>query len=190
MDDETYSNREFRYTGAFFPRSKNCSISGGTFTSVTNHNTTVTTVPSDFRRIPWGEVDLRREIHLNNRSGVVHRQRGRAMVHRMYSAKIDGREGEMTVSVYEGETAEEEWRQEISKYSRLRHPNVVQIFGAASSSDIHAVVFHDAIRGFPDGVIELLIMSSEWSRNWLYMYYLREKKYLDVRIGGSYVREA
>ncbi|KAJ7107476.1 hypothetical protein C8R44DRAFT_941195 [Mycena epipterygia] len=66
----------------------------------------------------------------------------------MYSAKIDGREADMTVSVYEGETAEEQWRQEISKYSRLRHPNVLQIFGAASSSDIHAVVFHDELVPF------------------------------------------
>ncbi|KAJ6452818.1 hypothetical protein C8R45DRAFT_638684 [Mycena sanguinolenta] len=45
--------------------------------------------------------------------------------------------------MYQGNGAEEEWRQEIAKYMSLRHPNIVQICGAASSGGIHAMLFND-----------------------------------------------
>ncbi|KAJ7082777.1 hypothetical protein C8R44DRAFT_753652 [Mycena epipterygia] len=61
----------------------------------------------------------------------------------MYSAKVEGRKSPMTVVIYQGESAEEQWRKDISTYSRLRHPNFVQIYGAASSSCMHATIFHD-----------------------------------------------
>ncbi|KAJ7147407.1 hypothetical protein C8R43DRAFT_953102 [Mycena crocata] len=49
----------------------------------------------------------------------------------------------MTVAMYQGDNAEAEWQQHISTVSVLRHPNLVQIYGAANSSGMYATVFHD-----------------------------------------------
>ncbi|KAJ7627348.1 hypothetical protein FB45DRAFT_835558 [Roridomyces roridus] len=49
----------------------------------------------------------------------------------------------MTVALYLGQDAEEQWRREISKYSHLRHPNLMQVYATASSNGIWATVFHD-----------------------------------------------
>ncbi|KAJ6525977.1 hypothetical protein B0H19DRAFT_1197577 [Mycena capillaripes] len=50
--------------------------------------------------------------------------------------------------MYEGPSAEEEWRQDIATYMSLRHPNLIQIYGAASFSGTHATVFHDDLIPF------------------------------------------
>ncbi|KAJ7104752.1 hypothetical protein C8R44DRAFT_807819 [Mycena epipterygia] len=50
----------------------------------------------------------------------------------------------MTVALYQGNNAEENWKKEISKYSRLRHPNLVQLYGTVTSPcGVYAMVFHD-----------------------------------------------
>ncbi|KAJ6590578.1 hypothetical protein DFH09DRAFT_1139736 [Mycena vulgaris] len=131
------------YAGAFFPRSRHIVINGGVFTAnVTNH-TSLANLPEDFRRIPLGDIDLRREIRLSGASGVVHHRRVRASVRRMYSSRIDGRSSDMTVALYEGQNAEEEWRQDLSRYSGLRHPYFVQVFAVALSAGIHGIIAHD-----------------------------------------------
>ncbi|KAJ6549638.1 hypothetical protein B0H10DRAFT_2128352, partial [Mycena sp. CBHHK59/15] len=61
----------------------------------------------------------------------------------MYSARIDGHSSDMTVTVYQGQDAEEDWRQDLDQYSGIRHPNFLQIYGAVQSSGLHAVVFYD-----------------------------------------------
>ncbi|KAJ7237884.1 hypothetical protein B0H12DRAFT_101700 [Mycena haematopus] len=63
-------------------------------------------------------------------------------VRRVYAAIIEGRTSDMTVTMYQDDTAEEEWRQGVSQLSSLRHPNIVQLYGVASSSGIHAAVYH------------------------------------------------
>ncbi|KAJ7333208.1 hypothetical protein DFH08DRAFT_304189 [Mycena albidolilacea] len=50
--------------------------------------------------------------------------------------------------MYQGNGAEEEWWQQLAKYTSLRHPNIVQIYGAASSGGIHATLFHDHLVPF------------------------------------------
>ncbi|KAJ7111778.1 hypothetical protein C8R44DRAFT_711334 [Mycena epipterygia] len=131
--------------GAFFPRAQNFVVAGGVFKSkVTNNiHQPVPSSPSDFRRIPLGDIDLHHEILLDYESGVVDRSRGRACFRRMYSAKIDGRKSKMTVAVYQGDNAEEEWREAISKYSWLRHPNFVQLYGVTSTPGLYAAIIHD-----------------------------------------------
>ncbi|KAJ7237879.1 hypothetical protein B0H12DRAFT_101513 [Mycena haematopus] len=94
----------------------------------------------DFRTIPLGDIDLQREIRLG--VNVVDRWRERTSVRRVYAAKIEGRTSDMTVTVYQGNTAEEQWRQGVLQLSSLRHPNIVQLYGVASSSGIHAAVYH------------------------------------------------
>ncbi|KAJ7627505.1 hypothetical protein B0H17DRAFT_1110446, partial [Mycena rosella] len=61
------------------------------------------------------------------------------------SARIHGSESTMTVAIYEGNKAEENWREAISQHSNLRHPNIIQLFGIARTSKIHAAIFHDEL---------------------------------------------
>ncbi|KAJ7443429.1 hypothetical protein FB451DRAFT_1376692, partial [Mycena latifolia] len=100
--------------------------------------------PTDFRMIPLGDLDLRNEIRLD--SGVLyHCWNPTRSVRRLYSARIHGSKAPMSVALYQGENAEEEWRQDVSRYSYLRHPNILQLFGTASSCGIHAAIFQDEL---------------------------------------------
>ncbi|KAJ7147417.1 hypothetical protein C8R43DRAFT_1010652 [Mycena crocata] len=135
------------YAGAFFPRSQHLVVAGGIFTSNTRIQQ-APSLPSDFRVIPLGDIDLQKETRLDLETGVVGRgNRGRC-VRRVYSAKIDHRKSNMTVAVYQGADAEERWRREITRYSCLRHPNILQIYGVASSCGMYATVFHDDLIPF------------------------------------------
>ncbi|KAJ6566333.1 hypothetical protein B0H19DRAFT_709244 [Mycena capillaripes] len=128
------------------PRPSFGMFSGAQNFTVTGHNLTNTTnyyvaVPSDVRMVPLSDIDLQHEIHLDNSTGVVDRYRIRPRVRCMYSAKIGGQS--TTVAMYQGRGAEEAWRQDLAKYTSIRHPNIIQIRGAASSGSIHATLFHD-----------------------------------------------
>ncbi|KAF7378445.1 hypothetical protein MSAN_00271500 [Mycena sanguinolenta] len=127
------------YSGAFFTNSRNLVITGGTFTS---HNS-IFSPPSDFPRIPFGSIDLRNEIRLDVPAGVVSRNHEQGAVRRMYSARVECRNTPMTVALYQGDDAEEEWRRTVSRHSRFRHPNIIQLCATASSSGIHAAIYHD-----------------------------------------------
>ncbi|KAJ7687132.1 hypothetical protein B0H17DRAFT_1070595, partial [Mycena rosella] len=63
----------------------------------------------------------------------------------MHSARIHGSEATMTVAIYEGGNAEENWREAISKHSNFRHPNIIQLFGISRTPKIHAAIFHDEL---------------------------------------------
>ncbi|KAJ7023137.1 hypothetical protein C8F04DRAFT_190650 [Mycena alexandri] len=134
------------YAGAIFPGSHHFTVAGGTFTNVMKNYVNAPDVPSDLRRIPIGDIDLQRQIRVNEvrvdeDSGVIFRE-ARGCVRRVYSAKVEGRKADMTVAIYEGNTAEEEWRRDIAKYMTVRHPHILQVCGAASSGRIHATLFH------------------------------------------------
>ncbi|KAF7365950.1 hypothetical protein MVEN_00470400 [Mycena venus] len=132
------------YTGAFFPRSRNLAIAGGMFTSnVTNIYNCPPAVPCDFRRIPLGDLDLRHEIRFEWDSDTAYRRHYGGSARKFYSARIHGCNTNLTAAVYQGETAEEYLRDTVLKYSWLRHPNIVQLFGIVNTSGIHAVIYHD-----------------------------------------------
>ncbi|KAJ7467694.1 hypothetical protein FB451DRAFT_1259136 [Mycena latifolia] len=157
------------YTGAFFSGAHDFVLSGGTFTSVTNINYTAPSVSADFRMVPIGDIDLRklRTITLNDDTGVVLRRHGQALVKRTYSSRLCGRNSSMTVIMYHGNGADEEWRHDISKYLSFRHPNLMQFYGAAaSSSGLRAVILHDDL--IP---ISHIMKSDHHSHSWiLYIY--------------------
>ncbi|KAJ7809029.1 hypothetical protein B0H13DRAFT_1928141, partial [Mycena leptocephala] len=109
------------YGGAFFSGAQHFTVAGGTFKNITKNYTSIPVVPSDFRMIPMGDIDLLEEICLDNEAGIVgchHPERTR--VRRMYSAKIDGRKSSVTVAMYQGDGAEEEWHQDIANYMTVR----------------------------------------------------------------------
>jgi hypothetical protein len=124
--------------------------------------------------IPLGEIDLKNEIHQDTGSAEVRRRGGRRSVRRVYSARIHGCPSNMTVALYQGDTAEEVrsysdsvnllWR--ITGVARgyltiltrsvgavqcrvaanelsCRHPNIIQLFGNVSSSNLRAGIFHN-----------------------------------------------
>ncbi|KAJ7469386.1 hypothetical protein B0H11DRAFT_2283845 [Mycena galericulata] len=129
-----------QYAGAFFPRSERLLISGGVFTSNVTHITQGTPpLPPDFRMIPLGDIYLRHGV------GVAARSTGTMGARRVYSARIEGKRRDMTVAIYQGDNAEQEWRDALSKYLWLRHPNFLQLYGAASSVGIHTIIFHDEL---------------------------------------------
>ncbi|KAJ7111781.1 hypothetical protein C8R44DRAFT_856432 [Mycena epipterygia] len=103
-----------QYVGAFFPNSQHFVVTGGIFKSKVADN-----INQAAPNLPSGTV------------------------RRMYSAKIDGRTSNMTVALYQGDDTEEEWLEAISRYSWLRHPNFVQLYGVASTPELHVAVFHD-----------------------------------------------
>ncbi|KAF7374223.1 hypothetical protein MSAN_00304900 [Mycena sanguinolenta] len=91
-----------------------------------------------FRTILLGDIGLQREIGANqftHYAGVV--------IRRLHSAKIRREKSNVTVAVYQGDCAEQEWQRAIEKYMKFRHPNIVQLYGIASYGNIWAAVFHD-----------------------------------------------
>ncbi|KAJ7872591.1 hypothetical protein B0H13DRAFT_2059226 [Mycena leptocephala] len=159
-----------RQTGAFFPGAQHFVVTGGQFTSNITHPTP--TVPSDFRRIPLGDVDLRNEIRLDE-CGVAQRRDGRTPVRRVYSAHIEGRQSDVTVAVYEGENAEENWKREVTKYSGLRRwikcinqsPKSHSALWTVNSCGIYATVFHDEL-------VPILRFIQEYRHSMIYTIYL------------------
>ncbi|KAF7349787.1 hypothetical protein MSAN_01705900 [Mycena sanguinolenta] len=123
-DSNSLPPTESAYRGAFFPNSQHLFVAGGTFTS---HNIT-TPAPPDYLRIPLGSIDLRNEIRQVEAVGVVSsRSHHRGIVRRMYSARVGCLSTPMTVAL---------------------HPHILQLYATASSSGIHASVFHDDLIPF------------------------------------------
>ncbi|KAK7063360.1 hypothetical protein R3P38DRAFT_2818279 [Favolaschia claudopus] len=121
---------------ALFHQNQNFEISGGTF------NLTVQRKAPEFenfRRIRLGDIVLGKDI------GGVQRVYGRNVVRRVYRAKIYGWESPMTVTTYEGQEKDvnEVWDEYISLHMRLRHPNVLQLFGIMSAQGLYAAIYHD-----------------------------------------------
>ncbi|KAJ7767107.1 hypothetical protein B0H16DRAFT_350769 [Mycena metata] len=115
-DFKAFGIETSKYGGAFFPESKEFTISGGVFNNITNYHGSF---PSDFRLIPLGDIDLQHEIPTG--AAIVERPRERRCVRRVYSAKLEGRSSGMTVALYQGDNAEEEWRSAISPLSSVRY---------------------------------------------------------------------
>ncbi|KAK7046207.1 hypothetical protein R3P38DRAFT_3257674 [Favolaschia claudopus] len=104
-------------------------------------------VDSNFRRIPWGDVFLQRQLYVDSpgsyRASYRARfSRKRSSVRIVRSAKIDSRE--FTVATYEGEDAEKEWKEDIETFMDIRHENVLQLYGTVRWRNIWAAVFHGA----------------------------------------------
>ncbi|KAJ7681991.1 hypothetical protein DFH06DRAFT_1159938 [Mycena polygramma] len=123
---------------AMFSKAQHFTVSGGTFTNISQIYNDSSAVLSDFRTIRLGDINLQREI------GVVNRRTTR----RVHIARVEGKRSEVTVAMYEGDGAEEAWREDIALYSSLRHPSFVQLWGITTSSRIHAAIFHDNLIPF------------------------------------------
>ncbi|KAJ7619770.1 hypothetical protein DFH06DRAFT_1234957, partial [Mycena polygramma] len=119
-----------------FSGAQNFMLTGHTLQNITY---AAPTEPSNYRTFPLGDLDLQRKIWLDNGTAVVSRHR-RPSVRRVHSATLGGQS--VTVAIYQGDGATEEWREYMQKHCLFRHPSLIQIYGTASSSGIHATIFH------------------------------------------------
>ncbi|KAF7330725.1 hypothetical protein MSAN_02445100 [Mycena sanguinolenta] len=135
------------YAGAFFPQASGFRIRGGAFTSNVTNN--IYNLPpeqlSDFQTIRLGDLKLVRDVRLSPESSTVHRQSRGVGVRRIYHAEIRRDPGPVTVAIYQGDGAEEEWRQHVARYESIRHPNIVQLYGLVSTKGLYAMIFHDEL---------------------------------------------
>ncbi|KAJ6502777.1 hypothetical protein C8R47DRAFT_1316759 [Mycena vitilis] len=127
-------------SSGMFSGAQNFTVTGHTFQ---NNIYAAPAVPPDYRRFPLGDLDLQREICLTQSTGVVHRRR--RVERRVYTAILQCQT--VTVAMYSGDGAAEEWRQEVETYI---HPNIIQIYGSASWGNMHAIVFHGDLILFTD----------------------------------------
>ncbi|KAJ7022940.1 hypothetical protein C8F04DRAFT_1240493, partial [Mycena alexandri] len=135
-----YTSPELRYGGALHHQWRDLQQQHKSLSSGADH-----TPRAEFRMIPMGDIDLQRELIVSEKSGAIAHQLGRERncVRRVYSAKLEGRSTDLTVAMYQGDGAEEDWRHDIETYMSLRHPNIVQMYGTASSGAImYATIFH------------------------------------------------
>ncbi|KAF7353338.1 Kinase-like protein [Mycena sanguinolenta] len=105
---------------------------------------------SEFRTIRLGDIKLRKEISRKYDYGVVNFESGlnqcavvRRVVRRLYSGEIHGDPAPVSVAIYEGDRAEERWRQDVARYAAIRHPNILQLYGLVNTQTLRAMVFHD-----------------------------------------------
>ncbi|KAF7337195.1 hypothetical protein MSAN_02271800 [Mycena sanguinolenta] len=99
---------------------------------------------SPFRTIRLGDLDLIKEIRLDDRSTIVGRQSQDAGVRRLFSANLVVRASECRVNVamYQGDGTEEEWRRNHAAYESVRHPNILQLYGLVNTKKLCSIVFH------------------------------------------------
>ncbi|KAF7337205.1 hypothetical protein MSAN_02272800 [Mycena sanguinolenta] len=102
---------------------------------------------SPFRTIRLGDLDLVKEIRLVGQFCVVCGSTQGAGVRRMYSANLVDRESrrKVTVVMYQGDGAEQEWRRDRAVYESIRHPNILQLYGLVTNTKLCAMVFHDEL---------------------------------------------
>ncbi|KAJ7745106.1 hypothetical protein B0H16DRAFT_1558859 [Mycena metata] len=164
-------------SSAFFPDAQHFAISGGNFTIKNIHRTPPERAP-EFRSIPIGDLNLQHELDV---SLVRRATRDPGSVRRVYSVRIHGYSSSMTAAVYQGKNAEERWRQDVARYSWLRHPNFLQLFGAATSADMYAAVFHDdfipvrqVLEKYSDSPVSTVYLwgyfEQEFGDAWRYLY--------------------
>ncbi|KAJ7168985.1 hypothetical protein C8R46DRAFT_1218359 [Mycena filopes] len=116
-DEQEFTSRG----GGMFAGSQNFVIAGGTF-----NNFTTPAVPTDLRMLPLGDIDLQQQLSVESGSGIISGRRERHCARRVYSAKVGGHQANVTVAVYQGDGAEEDWREDVEMYLAVRHPNIVQ----------------------------------------------------------------
>ncbi|KAJ6574448.1 hypothetical protein B0H19DRAFT_1063402 [Mycena capillaripes] len=112
-----------------FSGSHNLIVNGKNLTNITNYytNTVPPPTPRAFRKIQLGDIYLKQEMG----APTVSRRRGQRFIRRVYSAEIEGRKSNMTVAVYEGDAAEEEWLERIEQDSWLRMYAAISYGGEA-----------------------------------------------------------
>ncbi|KAK7029952.1 hypothetical protein R3P38DRAFT_890283 [Favolaschia claudopus] len=94
------------------------------------------------------DINLQREVHLTD-SRVCFRRRKRDVVRRYHAAEVNDRK-DMTVVVYEGADAEEEFKKDVARSMKFRHPSFLQLYGTVHSGNNYASIFYDVLLPWRD----------------------------------------
>ncbi|KAJ7658243.1 hypothetical protein DFH06DRAFT_1196433 [Mycena polygramma] len=100
-------------SSGMFAGAQNFTVTGQRSLKNVTKNYSLAPVPLDFRIFPLGDIDLQREICLDNNTGVV-RRRDR----RIYTGKLKNQR--VTVAVYQGDGAVRKWQRDINEHRSLR----------------------------------------------------------------------
>ncbi|KAK7006280.1 hypothetical protein R3P38DRAFT_1705584 [Favolaschia claudopus] len=144
-------------------------------------------VDSNFRRIPWGDVELQRRVYVDDpRLDPFPRQLRQERCARIVrSARIDGRE--FTVANYEGHSAEKNWKQDVERYMNIRHENILQMYGTVCWRNVRAAVFHGDFIPYQDFLTSYAHCAM--STCFIYTYINKEfkdtKTYFESTLGSS-----
>ncbi|KAF7353237.1 hypothetical protein MSAN_01511500 [Mycena sanguinolenta] len=87
---------------------------------------------SAFRTIRRGDVKL------VGKEVVVGRLSQGLGVRRIHHAEIRGDAGTVTVAMYQGDGAEEEWQKDVAKYESIWDPRIMQVYGLVSTKGLYA----------------------------------------------------
>ncbi|KAJ6528968.1 hypothetical protein B0H19DRAFT_1385113 [Mycena capillaripes] len=112
------------YSTGMFSGAHNVTVTAANLTNITQYPAAE---PADLRMFPLSDIDLQREICLDD--GIVTRPRERQKIRRVYSAIVGGQI--TTVAMYQGHGAKQ-----------ARHPNILEVWGVASTGNIHATLFY------------------------------------------------
>ncbi|KAF7291425.1 hypothetical protein MIND_01287200 [Mycena indigotica] len=182
-----------------FANSHNFSVSGGTFRAESYH--LHFSAPSvgeededpteDFRRIRWGDLDLR-HLRLQTNHGPKDGKATATHVSRasrsMYAARVYGSTSDMSVAIYEGDKAQQDWIRAITEHAHFRSPAILQLFGTASRKGIYAAVFHDDLVPPEQMFQEPSMLATMYYRQYLMLEFLKVGKYVGQRMGISSVK--
>ncbi|KAF7369613.1 hypothetical protein MVEN_00292100 [Mycena venus] len=93
-------------------------------------------IAQQFRRITMGDINLLYETAM---SSAVYKVK-------VFTARVSGESSLMTLAKYEDV---ERWKSDLELYSRLKHPNVWQLFGISTTSELHALIYYDELIPLP-----------------------------------------
>ncbi|KAJ7671986.1 hypothetical protein B0H14DRAFT_3070086 [Mycena olivaceomarginata] len=93
-------------------------------------------IAQQFRRIKMGDINLLYETAM---SSMVYKVK-------VFTARVSGEPSLMTVAKYEDD---EKWKSDLELYSRLKHPNVWQLFGISTTAGLHALIYYDELIPLP-----------------------------------------
>ncbi|KAF7291420.1 MFS general substrate transporter [Mycena indigotica] len=181
-------------TPHMFTNSSNFTITGGNFTAASyqlNFAAPHSDVDDqdDYRRIRWGDIDLR---HLRLQStphsdlGTVGRVPSASRS--MYAARVYGSTSEMSVAVYQGNGAQQEWLRAIKEHGALCHPAVLQLFATSSHRGIYAAVFHDDLIPPENICQESSSLATVYYRQYFEKEIMKVAPYICTAIGRQFIK--
>ncbi|KAK7035609.1 hypothetical protein R3P38DRAFT_3483346 [Favolaschia claudopus] len=131
------------------------------------------------------------DINFQHELCSLRRRRGNIrVVRRFQTAKVKNQNEIMTVAVYEGENAEEEFKQDVAKYMEFRlNPSFLQLYGIVRSENTYASIFYDALIPWRDTCIFRSHVRNLHSECSMLLCYLYTSLIDDFHAAGAYFEE-
>ncbi|KAK7035615.1 hypothetical protein R3P38DRAFT_3263136 [Favolaschia claudopus] len=93
-------------------------------------------------KISLCDIYLQRQVYMDDPQRCSRRRRN--AVRKYYTAEVKDRK-DMTLVVYEGQDAEEEFKEDVARSMKFRHPSFLQLYGIVHSGNIYASIFYDVL---------------------------------------------